>query len=166
LRAAIERYSEDGSRAEKFLEMSRRYTDFTELTPAMLNEFVDKILVYEAVGVGYRRTQRVEIYLNFIGRFEVPGQENPEPKPMGPVERQREYWRNYYHSHKEKIHMDKIRREETKKAAKLAGIPVKTPEEIEAEKEEKQRRYREYHRNYQRKWQRKRKRLTRLSVKR
>jgi DNA invertase Pin-like site-specific DNA recombinase len=157
LRNALERYSEDGGRAEKFLDIARRYTDFTELTPAMLNEFVDKILVHEAVGVGYRRTQKVEIFLNFIGNFRVPGQEEPEPGLIGPVDRQREYWRDYYHSHKDKINMEKARRAEVKKAAKLAAMPVKTPEEIQAEREGKLQKKREYHRNYQRKWQRGRK---------
>jgi hypothetical protein len=157
LNAALDHYSEDSGRAEKFLEIARRYTDFTELTPAMLNEFVDKIIVHEAAGVGYMRTQKVEIFLNFIGDFSVPGQEETVPEPVGPVEHQRAIWRAYYHRHKEKIRMEQAKRAGAKKAAKLAALPVKTPEEIEAEKEEKLRKHREYHRNYQREWQRGRK---------
>ncbi|MDR0651794.1 MAG: DUF4368 domain-containing protein, partial [Synergistaceae bacterium] len=117
LRIALERYSEDSGRAEKFLDIARRYTDFTELTPAMLNEFVDKIIVHEATGVGYSRRQRVEIFLNFIGNFDISGQEEAEPEPIDPVEHQREIWRNYYHRHKEEINMEKARRYEAKKAA-------------------------------------------------
>ena len=41
----------------------------------MINEFVEKILVYEAEKVGYERIQKVDIYLNFIGKFEAPPQE-------------------------------------------------------------------------------------------
>ena len=157
MRTALERYGEDSGRAEKFLDIASRYTDFTELTPAMLNEFVDKIIVHEATGVGYSRRQRVEIFLNFIGDFNVPGYEEAEPQPIDPVEHQREIWRNYYHRHKEEINMEKTRRYEAKKAAKLSAIPVKTQEEIEAEKEEKLRKHREYQRNYQREWNRRRK---------
>jgi hypothetical protein len=157
LSAALDRYGEDSGRAEKFLEIARRYTDFTELTPAMLNEFVDKIIVHEAVGVGYQRRQEVEIFLNFVGDFHVPGREEPEPEPLDPAERRREYWRAYYHSHKEKIHAEKAKRDEAKKSARLAAMPVKTPEEIRAEAEEKLRKHREYHRKYQREWQRRRK---------
>jgi hypothetical protein len=157
LNAALESYNEDGDRAEKFLEIARRYTDFTELTPAMLNEFVDKIIVHEAVGVGYNRTQRVEIFLNFIGDFHIPGQEETVPEPIDPVERQRAVWRDYYHRHKEKIRIENAERAAAKKAAKLAAMPVKTPEEIQAEKEEKLRKHREYHRKYQREWRRGRK---------
>jgi hypothetical protein len=157
LRVVLERYSEDGGRAEKFLELSRRYTDFTELTPAMLNEFVDKIIVHEATGVGYNRVQKVEIFLNFIGDFRVPGQEESEPEPIDPVEHQRAIWRAYYHRHKDEIRVEQAERAAAKKAAKLAALPVKTPEEIQAEKEEKLRKHREYHRKYQREWQRRRK---------
>jgi hypothetical protein len=164
LRAAIERYSEDGSRAEKFLELSRKYTDFTELTPAMLNEFVDKILVHEAEGTrkGYGRFQRVEIFLNFIGKFEVPGCEEAEPKPIDPVERRRECWRNYYHSHKEKIHVENAKRAAAKKAAKLAAMPVKTQEEIEAEAKARHERHKAYQREYQREWNKRRKEKERI----
>jgi hypothetical protein len=112
LNAALDSYSEDGNRAEKFLELSRRYTDFTELTPAMLNEFVEKIIVHEAEGErqSYGRFQKVEIFLKFIGKFAVPGQEEPELKPFDPMGRKRAYWREYYHLHKDKIHADKAKR--------------------------------------------------------
>jgi hypothetical protein len=123
----------------------------------MLNEFVDKIIVHEATGVGYTRRQRVEIFLNFIGKFDIPGQEEAEPEALDRAERRREYWRAYYHSHKEKINMEKDRRAEAKKAAKLAVMPAKTPEEIQAEKEDKLWRRREYHRKYQREWYHRRK---------
>jgi DNA invertase Pin-like site-specific DNA recombinase len=43
LRAGLDRFSEDGEKANKFIGIVRKYTDFTELTPAMLNEFVDKV---------------------------------------------------------------------------------------------------------------------------
>lgn len=38
----------------------------------MLNEFVEKVIVHEGVGRGKERRQRLDIYLNFIGAFEVP----------------------------------------------------------------------------------------------
>ena len=38
----------------------------------MLNEFVEKILVHEADYSSGERVQEVEIYLNFIGKFELP----------------------------------------------------------------------------------------------
>jgi DNA invertase Pin-like site-specific DNA recombinase/membrane-bound lytic murein transglycosylase len=97
LRAALERYREDGDRAEKFLDIVRRYTDFTELTPVMLNEFVDKIIVHEAVRINGKRTQKVDIYLNFIGKLELLGHEETKPETNEALERKRERWREYYH---------------------------------------------------------------------
>ena len=41
----------------------------------MLNEFVEKILVHEADYSSGERVQEVEIYLNFIGKFELPVKE-------------------------------------------------------------------------------------------
>ena len=47
-----------------------KYTAFDELTPSMLNEFVDKVLVHRAEKIDGRRTQKVEVYLNFIGMID------------------------------------------------------------------------------------------------
>ena len=47
-----------------------KYTAFDELTPSMLKEFVDKVLVHRAEKIDGRRTQNVEVYLNFIGMID------------------------------------------------------------------------------------------------
>lgn len=70
-KAEIEKYESDTVRADKFIELVKRYTDFSELTTPMLNEFVEKILVHEADYSSGERVQEVEIYLNFIGKFEL-----------------------------------------------------------------------------------------------
>lgn len=46
----------------------RRYTDFTELTTPMLNEFIEKIVVQEATGGRTDRKQKVDVYFNFVGQ--------------------------------------------------------------------------------------------------
>ena len=54
-------------------QIAKEYTDFSELTTPMLNEFIEKVVVHEATGGrGNSRRQRLDIYLNFIGAFEVP----------------------------------------------------------------------------------------------
>ena len=58
--------------AEQFLALAKKYTDFSELTTPMINEFVDKILVHAPEKVDGDRVQEVEIYLNFIGYFAAP----------------------------------------------------------------------------------------------
>lgn len=79
LQAGIDRYGEDSARAGNFLALAAKYTDLTELTTPMLNEFVEKVVVHEAVKTerGFRR-QKVEIYFNFIGNFAVPGTEKTD----------------------------------------------------------------------------------------
>lgn len=74
-KAEIEKYESDTVRADKFIELVKRYADFSELTTPMLNEFVEKILVHEADYSSGERVQEVEIYLNFIGKFELPVKE-------------------------------------------------------------------------------------------
>jgi hypothetical protein len=50
-----------------------RYTDFTEITVTMLNEFIEKIVVHERDRKGaIDSPQTVEIHLNFIGEFMPP----------------------------------------------------------------------------------------------
>jgi len=47
------------------------YVAFTELTPAILNEFIGKILVHERdVKRSKYAVHRIEVYFNHIGRFE------------------------------------------------------------------------------------------------
>jgi hypothetical protein len=50
----------------------KRHTDFTELSAQLLHEFIEKIVVFEADKTSGERHQAVDVYLNYIGRFEVP----------------------------------------------------------------------------------------------
>ena len=68
-------FEEDTNRAEQFLALAKKYTDFSELTTPMINEFIDKILVHVPEKVDGDRIQEVEIYLKFIGHFELPAPE-------------------------------------------------------------------------------------------
>ncbi len=70
----------DSLRGDKFMELARRYTDFTELTAPLLHEFVEKVVVHESDKSSGRRVQQVDIYLNFIGKFDMP-MEPREPSP-------------------------------------------------------------------------------------
>lgn len=72
---SLKQLDKESFSANKFLELIRKYTDLSELTTPMINEFVDKILVHEGKKENYQRTQEIEIYLNFIGKFELPKKE-------------------------------------------------------------------------------------------
>jgi len=59
--------------ADGFLALVRRYTDsFNELTPQIVGEFIDKIVVHHKQTVQGVPRQRVEIYYKLVGKVEVP----------------------------------------------------------------------------------------------
>ena len=58
--------------ADAFLEIVRRYTDAQEVTQRMVAELIDHIEVYHAERVDGLITQKVTVYYNCIGAFEVP----------------------------------------------------------------------------------------------
>jgi hypothetical protein len=88
LQAEIDEFTANDDKVDKFLALVRRYTRFEELTPAMINEFVDKIIVYEGEwSEGFNkengrpmgtRSQRVDVYLKYIGNFNVPDMRTEE----------------------------------------------------------------------------------------
>lgn len=72
LQTSIDRYNTDSVRADKFIELVKKHTEFTALTASLLNEFIEKVVVHEAEKVNGKREQTVDIYLNFIGKFDLP----------------------------------------------------------------------------------------------
>ena len=53
---------------DRFLQIVRKYTEVEELTPAIVNEFIDRIIVHDPEQArGKNRVQRVEIVYNNIG---------------------------------------------------------------------------------------------------
>ena len=92
-------YEEDTARAEQFMALAKKYTDFTELTAPMINEFIEKIIVHAPEKIDGVRTVEMEIYLNFVGRIELPPQEltAEEIKKQAQKDRQRKLARERYH---------------------------------------------------------------------
>ena len=52
---------------DRFLSVVRRYTTIEELTPAIVHEFIDRIIVHEPEQARGNRRQKVEIIYNNIG---------------------------------------------------------------------------------------------------
>jgi hypothetical protein len=91
IREQLAQFENDSLKADKFLELARRYTDFSELTPAILHEFVEKVIVHEGDKSSGRRVQQVDIYLNYIGQFDLPDYSEQIEDPA--KESEREYQR-------------------------------------------------------------------------
>lgn len=56
--------------ADRFLSIVDRYTDIRELTPEIVREFIDRIVVHERSAPWKKKnyTQEVEVYFNFVGK--------------------------------------------------------------------------------------------------
>lgn len=72
LQSELDSFHADSAKADKFIEIVKKHTDFSELTPQMIAEYIEKIVVHEADKSSGERQQAVDIYLNFIGKFQVP----------------------------------------------------------------------------------------------
>ena len=90
----LDTFEADTAKVDQFLALAKKYTDFSVLTTPMIYEFVDKILVHAPDRSTGDRTQEVDIYLKFIGKFDVPLPE-PTPEELAEMERQRKQ-RAYY----------------------------------------------------------------------
>ena len=77
LRSELSKTPEATANAEKFMKVVRKYTSFEELTPTLLREFVEKIVIHESEALdgkrrGKLRRQEIEIYYSFVGKVELP----------------------------------------------------------------------------------------------
>ena len=90
LKAELEQFDRDSFRADKFLELAGKYADITELTAPLLHEFIQKVVIHEADKSSGKREQQVEIHLNHIGQFAVPGEADNADS-----EEKRAMWREY-----------------------------------------------------------------------
>ena len=55
---------------QNFLKIVKKYTEPTELTPALLREFVEKVVVHAPDKSSGHRTQRIDVHYNFIGEVD------------------------------------------------------------------------------------------------
>ena len=123
LQAEIDSFNEDSTRADKFIEIVKRHTDYSELTPKMITEYIDKIVVYEAERIDGDRLQKVEIYLNFVGKFDIPFTE-PTPEEIQAEERRKKH---------NKINRERQRRYTARKKAEMEQAKLeaeKSPDTI------------------------------------
>ena len=88
LEKAIKSYEKHEKDADRFIALIDKYENFDKLTIAMLNEFIEKILVHERDRKGsIQTTQEVEIYFNFVGRFVPPAFGEVELMPSAELEK-------------------------------------------------------------------------------
>lgn len=127
LKKCLETYKEETDNVNQFLELTKKYTDFSVLTTPMLNEFIDKIIIHAPYRDEVDRFQQIDIYFNFIGQFELPKVE-PTSEELAEIEKQRQ------RRLRNKLYTRRYR--EKKKAEKLAAQKA-AEQQKKTEKEQK-----------------------------
>ena len=122
-------YTEETERIDSFLELAKSYTDFSVLTTPMINEFVDKVIVHAPEKIDGERTQEIEIYLKFIGKFDIPAPELT-PEEIAEIEKKRKF-RAMKRAHGRKHYAKK-------KAERLAAQKALEEQQAKEQKEQKQ----------------------------
>lgn len=111
LEIAISRYEKETDRARKFISLISRYENFDELTTTMINEFVKKIIIHERDRKGSQTSkQKIEIYFNFIGNYEVPKEELSEEERSKLEEEERKI-----KERRDRLHQNYLKRKENGK---------------------------------------------------
>ena len=70
IQSELQQEEKKGVDVKRFLAIVKKYTDLTELTPEILREFIDKIIVHAPDKSSGRRLQEIEIIYNHIGEFD------------------------------------------------------------------------------------------------
>ncbi|MBR3018362.1 MAG: recombinase family protein [Clostridia bacterium] len=115
----LDTFEADNQRVDQFMALAKKYTDFTELTPQMIYEFIDRIIVHAPEKIDGERVQEVEIRLQYIGKFDTP-LPDPTPEELEAEEKRRK---------RREINR---RYNEKKKAKKLAAVQQESVEDAMA----------------------------------
>jgi hypothetical protein len=112
-----------------------------------LNEFVEKVIVHEADKNTGKRIQKVDIYLNIIGNFELPQSELPPQQELPTKlsrgrkprhlmsDEEREALRDYDRERYAKKKAARLAKEEAQRAEILAGTSFEKCSKAPSEKE-------------------------------
>ena len=65
----VDTYEQNKSDFDSFAAIIRKYVGIKELTPAIVNEFIKKIIVHAPEKVDGKRVQKVDIIFNFVGEI-------------------------------------------------------------------------------------------------
>ena len=130
LEKAVKSYEKHEKDADRFIALIDKYENFDKLTIAMLNEFIEKILVHERDRKGsIQTTQEVEIYFNFVGRFVPPafGEVELIPEELEEIRKREE--------RKDRLHQNYLKRKASGAQKRYEDkIKEKKKAEIEAKK--------------------------------
>ena len=71
LRTIVDAVKTQAVNVQSFLKIVKKYTEPTELTPALLREFVEKVVVHAPDRSNGHRVQRIDVHYTFIGEIDL-----------------------------------------------------------------------------------------------
>ena len=71
IKSALAEERDKSGDIKQFIALIRKCKNPTEISDLMFYELIDKIVVYEAEGVSRARTQKVDIYFNYVGQVNI-----------------------------------------------------------------------------------------------
>ena len=71
IKSALAEEREKSGDIKQFIALIRKCKNPTEISDLMFYELIDKTVVYEAEGVNRARTQKVDIYFNYVGQVNI-----------------------------------------------------------------------------------------------
>ncbi len=74
----LAKQQEDNLNISKFMTRILKYTELPELTVEIVNELIDKIVIYKPTGTKRNRIIQIDIYYNFIGKLNNEKSESDE----------------------------------------------------------------------------------------
>ena len=80
LQAELTGQEEQAMNLDRFLSIVKKYTEIEKLTPTILNEFVEKIIVHAPDKSTGKRVQQVEISYNCVGVIDLPDTNETDSK--------------------------------------------------------------------------------------
>ena len=75
LTAEVSEADTEATNVAKLIAVTKKYTRIDELTPEVLNAFVDKIVVHEREKKDGKRTQQIDIHYSYVGIVDIPTDE-------------------------------------------------------------------------------------------
>ncbi len=101
----LDDFVQNEERIEKFLALTRKYTDLSELTTPMIKDFIEQIIVHAPDYSSGHRTQQVDIRFRYLGFANIPDDLEPltpeEQAEQDKLEAKRAKYREKYYRRKE-----------------------------------------------------------------
>lgn len=83
----VNTYEQNKMDFDSFATIIRKYVRITELTPAIFNEFIKKIVIHAPEKIDSKRFQKVDIVFNFVEEIHLPAEPQTTQKEANKQEK-------------------------------------------------------------------------------